>query len=191
MCKCEGYAAYGWTEIVRVEIAVIHLLESRPGARIVCRRRKTRVQAEAATPLVPVVEHARVESTERVAADTLIVFEDQAEFRFERSGTDRRRSGRARRDRRDRRARRPARDPPSSGTRNTRQARRRAVQDGRCTGCPALPPFDTCSNDATAPPLAPGSRAPMRSPGHPTRAAIWGAGLAGSRIPIRLFTNST
>ena len=72
------------TEIVRVVIAVIHLLESRPGARIACRRRKTRAQARPPLLLVPVVEPARVESAERVPADTLIVFEDQAEFRFER-----------------------------------------------------------------------------------------------------------
>ena len=66
-------------EIVGMMIQVIDLLQARPLPRITLRFGKLRGQAGPPVAFVALIELARIERAERVAADAVAVFEDQAE----------------------------------------------------------------------------------------------------------------
>jgi hypothetical protein len=63
---------------------VICVLRRRPASPIALRRRKTRAQSGPPFCVIPGVKGARVERTQCIAADAVVVFENEAQLRLER-----------------------------------------------------------------------------------------------------------
>src|SRR6266566_1836718 len=72
------------TEIIGVVIPVMNPLHPRPFARIALWSGKARAEARPPLLLVTGIEVARIERAERIAADPLLVLEDEAQLRLER-----------------------------------------------------------------------------------------------------------
>ena len=71
------------TEVVRVVIGVVDVLDRRPVGRVPLRRGKLRAQALTPVRLIACIESVRIQRAERVTANPLSVFENKAQLRLQ------------------------------------------------------------------------------------------------------------